>query len=165
MIQATGLIVSAVLAILAIGVVRKSRKLPRNDGRLERKTERRFYLMTAAEAATLFGSFLLLMTIHRSILVASVSELIVGLHFVVLARVLDTRAYYTTGAALGGAGGLGICTVLAMVRSGSSLHWSLAVLSFVSALILLSTGFIGAFQAQHSMNRRIGGRQKSPGAN
>lgn len=105
------------------------------------------------------------MAIHRSILVASVSELIVGLHFVVLAHVLDTRTYYMTGAALAVAGGLGLYMVLAIVQSVSFVQCSLAVPSFVSALILLSTGFIGAFQAQHSMNRGIGGRRKSPGPN
>ena len=145
LIRVLGLGISGLLAAMAVASVVRSKRLAGTDGPIEEARERRFFVNTAVEVVVLLVSYTALRAAGQPVMIAPVSELIVGLHFLRLAGLLGVDSYRATGSALCVTVAMGTIAVIAVPSLTAPIPM-VAVMSLAAAWILWISGLVGVWQ-------------------
>lgn len=100
LVAAAVLLLAIALVALSVGIIRKSRRLPKPERRGQKRTMGRwlwFYAFVAIEIAALAAVNIIIAVTKHFELFVPLDLIIVGLHFLPLARLFRVRRYYMLG--------------------------------------------------------------------
>jgi len=138
-VVAVALIVMSIAMLRAVFQVRDATQPRPLEGR---RLWRRFGAIVAAEGLALTGVTLACVITHRWALIAPLDLMIVGLHFLPLARLFDVPRYNMTGALFCGIPIVTMLLIPADGRVGNALAW-LVITSVGCASVALITAWAG----------------------
>jgi hypothetical protein len=146
--------VAAALIVSGIGLIRKARREPMDTSSelsVRRKMMRRFVIIVAAEIiAWLVVNMVCLLVLHRSRYIVPLDILIVGIHFLPLARLFQVPRYYAMGVLFCV---IPVATMLAVQYSahvGHGVIWKV-VPSVGCGLVAMATGMAGLNEVRKSL--------------
>ncbi|QBD83262.1 hypothetical protein EPA93_47790 [Ktedonosporobacter rubrisoli] len=142
-------IISLVLIISGVYMLVQARRLPKHTSieaqKQGRSVAKRFYLVFALEVIAIFIAARSLSMFNHSELIIPVIGLVVGLHFLPLAKLFGIRLYYLSGLLLSLLAILTILAQLVGVTPGTVGTWSSidglgnAIILWLTSLYLLAT--------------------------
>lgn len=143
---------SGTLLFAGVATIRRGRRLPRATGTREaapRGTRRKFVVILILEILALNVAAYLLIGHHMVQYLAPAVALVVGLHFLPLAKIFRVPHYYATATAMTLAG---IVAAMA-IATGSAAVTTDGILDLACAIALWGTGFVSWSRVHKAMAR------------